>query len=484
VSLFLLKLLQVAACVLSIVLPAWGQAGVARGDEPYQLGADDRLRVRVPALRNFSGEPQPEAAVLNDEFTVGPSGDLSLPLVGAVPAARKTTETVANEIADRLRTVLGSERPPRISVEVTRFRPFYIVGAVSHPGEYPYRPGMTVLQAVSIGGGVFRPGQNDAVQGSLGPQQADLRFLLLQSDRLILRRARLQAELEDASEVNFPPELVRRAQTPEVAEMLKQERAAFTSYREGEKSAIASRNRLKEQLTNEITSLQEKIGSIDQELLLVKNQLTKVTELAARGLAIGPQQLSFQENLMGLQRQRLDFDTAVLRAREEINKTDQGLVDLQNQTRRDVLDKLDENAAKFSEVSAKIATITGVLRHDEAAMLELAASRTGEAAIIYSIVRHEHSSSQEMVVTEMTLVEPGDTIRVGQHATSSGTSSLDVTSSSPTTSPPSPEAAKPETKSPSQIPGRTSLVASDRATILIPGLAGGTGVTLRNSGDE
>lgn len=478
------KFLQVAACILSIVLPMWSQTAVANGDEAYQLGAEDKLRVRVPVLRNFSGEPQPEAAVLNDEFTVGPGGNLSLPLIGAIPAAGKTTEAVANEIADRLRTVLGAERSPRISIEVTRFRPFYIVGAVSHPGEYPYRPGMTVLQAVSIGGGLFRPGQNEAGQGAAGPQQADLRFLLLQSDRLILRRARLQAELDDASEINFPPELVRGAPTPEVAEMLKQEGAAFTSYREGEKSAISSRSQLKEQLANEIRSLQEKSGSLDQELVLVKNELTKVTELAARGLAIGPQQLSFQENLMGLQRQRLDLETAVLRAREEINKTDQSLVDLQNQTRRDVLDKLDENAAKFSEVSAKIATITGVLRHDEAAMLELAASRPGEAAIVYNIVRHEHSSSHEMVVTEMTLVEPGDTIRVGQHGTSSGTPSLDVMSSSPPASPPSPEAAKPETKSQSQMPGQTSLVASDPATTLITGMAIGTGLTQPNAGDE
>jgi polysaccharide biosynthesis/export protein ExoF len=458
----LLKLLQIAACTLSLVLPAWGQTAVPRGSEPYQLGAEDKLRIRVPASRNFSGEPQPEVNVLNDEFTVAPDGDLSLPLIGAVPAAGKTTEAVANEIADRLGTVLGSERLPKISVEVTGFRPFYIVGAVSHPGEYPYRPGMTVLQAVSIGGGLFRPGQNDAVQGSAESQQTDLRFLLLQSDRLILRRARLQAELDDASEVKFPPELVQRAPTPEVAEMLKQEETAFASYQEGEKSATASRDRLKEQLKNEIRSLQEKLGSIDQELVLVKNESTKVAELAARGLAIAPQQLSLQEHLMELQRLRLDLDTAMLRAQEEINKTDQGLVDLQNQTHKDVLGQLDENAVKFSEVSAKIATITGVLRQDEKAMLELATSRTGEAAIVYSIVQHDQSSSHETVVTEMTPVEPGDTIRVGQQATSAATSPRDVTSSNPVTSSTSPEAAKPETKSQSQMPGRTSLVASDR----------------------
>jgi protein involved in polysaccharide export with SLBB domain len=482
------KCFQIAAFTLCIVLPVWGQTPPATGDDTYRLAPDDKLHIRVPALRNFVGEPQPEATALNDEFTVNPDGRLSLPLIGSVPAAGKTTEAVADEIADRLQTTVGMDRPPKISVEIAHFRPFYIVGAVNHPGEYPYRPGLTVLQALGIAGGLFRPGQNDAAQGSARPQQADLRFLLLQSNRLISHRARLQAELDGAKEVNFPPELTRRGSEPDIAEMLKQEGMAFAAYREGQESGIASRNQLKERLANEITSLQQKIGSFDQELALVKDEATKVTGLAAKGWVPAPQEIMWRQNVMGMQRQRLDLDTAMLRAREDIDKNDQGLVDLQNQTRREILHELDQTADKFSEVSARIAAITGVLRHDEAAMLELTASHAEEAPIVYTIVRRDQSGAHELEVSEMTLVQPGDTIRVKQQVTTASAPSPEVKSTKPGGSSPVPEAAKPQAKPTSQLqkPGRVSLVVPIAPKILLSGsetqpAAEAAGATLQNN---
>src|SRR3546814_5503682 len=52
-------------------------------------------------------------------------------------------------------------RSPSVNVQVTKYRPFYIMGEVAKPGEYPYRPGMTVLTAVSTAGGyTFRADQD------------------------------------------------------------------------------------------------------------------------------------------------------------------------------------------------------------------------------------------------------------------------------------------------------------------------------------
>jgi protein involved in polysaccharide export with SLBB domain len=437
------KFFQITAFTLCIVFPVRGQTPPATVDDTYRLGPDDKLHIRVPALRNFVGEPQPEATALNDEFTVNPDGRLSLPLIGSVPAAGKTTEAVADAIANRLQTAVGMDRPPKISVEIAHFRPFYIVGAVNHPGEYPYRPGITVLQALGIAGGLFRPIQSDTAQSPGGSQQADLRLLLLQSNRLIARRARLQAELDGVNEVKFPPELTRRGSDPEIAAVLKREEAAFEAH-----------NHLKDLLNKEMTSLQQKIASVDQELGMVQDELTKVAGLAAKGWVPAPQEITLRQNVMGMQRNRLDLDTAILRAKEEIDKQNQG-----------VLGELDEAAAKFSEVSAKIATIAGVLRHDEATMLELAASRPDEATVVYAILRREESGVQEIAASEMTLVQPGDTIRVTQQVMTSSAPPPEV-------APASPPAAEPQPKSPLQPQrGRVSLATPVRPTILSSGSA-------------
>src|SRR3954465_1072836 len=133
------------------------QAATPVPSDPYRLGPDDRLRIRVYEWRDMYGQVHQDWAALNDEFTVGPTGELSLPLVGSVSAAGQTMESVTTAISDRLQIAAGMETRPKISVEVAKYRPFYILGEVSRPGEYPYRPGLTALQALGIAGGVFRP---------------------------------------------------------------------------------------------------------------------------------------------------------------------------------------------------------------------------------------------------------------------------------------------------------------------------------------
>ncbi|MCC7281541.1 MAG: polysaccharide export protein [Acetobacteraceae bacterium] len=107
----------------------------------YRVGSGDVLRVIV------FGDPR-----LNGEFRVNDDGTISLPLAGAVPAAAKTARELEASISGALQTQ-GVLRNPQVAVEVVTFRPFFILGEVERPGQYPFQPGMTVLTAVAIGGG-------------------------------------------------------------------------------------------------------------------------------------------------------------------------------------------------------------------------------------------------------------------------------------------------------------------------------------------
>jgi polysaccharide export outer membrane protein len=119
---------------------------------PYRLGAGDRLTVRI------YDQPQ-----LSGAYDVDDSGMLDLPLLGLVPAAGLTVDGLAAAITKGLQDrqlILH----PSVAVEVSAYRPFYILGEVNAPGQYPYRPGMTVLTAISVAGG-FTP---RAVQAYVG----------------------------------------------------------------------------------------------------------------------------------------------------------------------------------------------------------------------------------------------------------------------------------------------------------------------------
>jgi polysaccharide export outer membrane protein len=106
----------------------------------YVLGTGDKLRISV------FGEPK-----LDGEYVVSSTGIVSFPLIGNVPASGQTVEALQESIRSKL--AAGYLKDPRVSAEVLNYRPFYILGEINKPGEYPFVNGITVQQAVAMAGG-------------------------------------------------------------------------------------------------------------------------------------------------------------------------------------------------------------------------------------------------------------------------------------------------------------------------------------------
>ncbi|VVT22499.1 Sugar transporter [Sphingomonas sp. EC-HK361] len=121
----------------------------------YRLGAGDEIRVMVPGLAT------PDT--LNATYVVNDRGQLSLPLLGDIDANGKTVPELQQAIAAQLmqRQLLNT---PTVSVQPVRLRPFYVLGEVKTPGEYQYRPGISVLAAVSVAGGYTFRAQQGTVE--------------------------------------------------------------------------------------------------------------------------------------------------------------------------------------------------------------------------------------------------------------------------------------------------------------------------------
>jgi len=124
-------------------------AYAARPGYDYVLGAGDKLRLTVFGESDLSGE-----------FTIDGSGFARLPLVGQLRAAGYTSQQLEAVIGSAL--VQGYLKSPRVSVEVTTYRPFYIIGAVNRPGQYAYVDHMSALNAIAMAGG-FTSGAVESV---------------------------------------------------------------------------------------------------------------------------------------------------------------------------------------------------------------------------------------------------------------------------------------------------------------------------------
>jgi polysaccharide biosynthesis/export protein len=116
------------------------------GSNDYKIGVDDQVQVSV--WRN---------ADLSVEVPVRPDGKISVPLIGDIQAGGLTPRQVASNIEKRLSQYV---RDPNVTIIITELRSHEfllrvrITGGVEQPMSIPYRPGMTVLDAVLTAGGV------------------------------------------------------------------------------------------------------------------------------------------------------------------------------------------------------------------------------------------------------------------------------------------------------------------------------------------
>jgi len=126
-------------------------AYAAPADGPYRLDAGDKLRIVIYGQEG-----------LTNTYAVDAGGSITMPLIGSVRARGLTPAELAASITARLKK--GYIREPYVAVEIEAYRPFFILGEVTAPGQYPYVPGMTAESAVAIAGGFTPRAERSAVK--------------------------------------------------------------------------------------------------------------------------------------------------------------------------------------------------------------------------------------------------------------------------------------------------------------------------------
>jgi len=153
--------------------PPDATAASVLGPQSYHLDVGDKVKVTVYGEDDLSGE-----------FQVDGVGNIGMPMIGPVHAAGLTTEDFTQAVQQRL-VKGGFLVNPRVSAEVTNYRPFTIIGEVNKPGEYPYENGMTVINAVALAGGwTYRAEQNTVFIQHKGSDRKDA---VAGSDKTVVR---------------------------------------------------------------------------------------------------------------------------------------------------------------------------------------------------------------------------------------------------------------------------------------------------------
>jgi protein involved in polysaccharide export with SLBB domain len=402
---------SLAACLL--LSAAFVAEGPSKA-EPYRLETQERLLLRVIAWQADTNQ-YGEVATIGGEYTIGPSGTISVPTIGEIQASGRTTGELASAVSEGLRARLGVP-DLTVSIELLAFRPIYVVGDVDKPGEYAFRPELTVLQAVSLAGGHSRLQDLDGLRLGRDAITAEGVYELarLEMRRMIARRARLQAEVAGAASIEFPSEMTDDADGIG-GRLMTEERAIMGARREALVSQLDALSELKSLLTAELESLAEKIKSQERQLDLAEDELNSVSSLVQKGVVAQSRGRELEREVASLQTMVIDLETAVLRARQDISRADRDALDLKNNHASLVLTELQETEATLDDLAARARTASGLYAEatTTAPALASALSEARNQPPTYAIARrHSDGRLTETVAQEGDVVRPGDVIKV------------------------------------------------------------------------
>ena len=404
--------LPILLAVLLSALPAMGGAMAADTAAPaapaYTLGPLDKLKIRIAEWQTAAATFRDWSAVSGD-YSVGPDGTLSMPFIGPIPAAGKTTAELARSIGQELQQSLGLIDQPSASVEIEQFRPVFLTGDVQAPGKYPYQPGLTVLKAVSLAGGLRHENKGGSPERDFINARGDYDVLAAKRNELLAQKARLKAEAEGKSQVETPPAL---KSMPDADQLMANQNDILSVDNRSKTLKLQALKDLKDLLHSEIESLNKKGATQEKQLALMQKQLNGLGNLANKGLVVNSRVLNLEAQIADLQSRLLDFDTKTLQAKQDINKADQDKIKVEN-------DRDTQRAQQLQDVSGQLRQIDHKLSMNRDLMLEAvlqSAAVAGDTAARpvagYEIVRTlKDGSSRTIKARETSPVQPGDVIK-------------------------------------------------------------------------
>lgn len=392
--------------------------------DSYTLVPEDKIKLRVVEWRSTDSKYASWEA-LDGTYSVDDAGNLSIPIAGQIRASGQTTEQLSDAISEALADKADLPGRPFIAVEIDQHAPIFVNGSIERPGRYPFEANMTVIKAVSIAGGYMRSRddssyyQRDRIQSA-----GDYRSALLNRRDLLMRAARLRAEIAGQSDFDIPAEI---AGVPDI-DKLKAEELNLMRLRAVESnSQIEAADDLSRLYTQEIQSLEAKIVSQKRQIDLAQQELNNVNSLVSKGLTSNTRQYSVDRGLAETQSELLDLEIALTKSRQGLNESQREKATIINKRNAENQQELNTLSLAINKagIDMQVAQLLGDQAGYSAELARMGAESTllGTTKKNFKIVRrNEDGSYSNIVADENTALLPHDIIEIGVEAASDASS--------------------------------------------------------------
>jgi polysaccharide export outer membrane protein len=388
---------------------------VSQAKAEYVVNVGDVLEVAV------AGVPE-----LKQRAAVQIDGNISLSLVGMVPAAGLTLPQIQTKIGLALASKVFRQRSSdgreiavvvdkdEVMATVAEYRPVYVDGDVSKPGEYPYRPSTTARQLIAVAGGydVMHMRMNNPYLES-----ADLRSqygsLWTEFAKEQARIWRIKNELGDGSQID--PALMKDVPIPfsAISEIVNTETEYLKTKQsdyQREKAFLQRGVREGDDQVNVLSAQQKTEEEAYQSDL---DELQKVNELFGKGSLVSPRVTDARRAVLLSSTRRLQTQAQLMQVKTQQDELKRKLEKLDDQRRIDLLKELQDANVALNETRAKLQSVGEKLQYTAMVRSQLVQGAGDKAEI--AIIRKSEKGQERIVANEDTELRPGDTVEVSLH---------------------------------------------------------------------
>jgi polysaccharide biosynthesis/export protein len=364
----------------------------------YTVQQGDVLEISVPGVPGLHRRTPVDAA-----------GQVSLPLLGQVDAAGKSVSELRATLRDLL-VAKNITRRPEVVIDIAEYRPLYIGGDVVKPGSYPYRPGMTVRDAIALAQGydsLHLRGRDPMVEAANA--QADYDSYAIEAAKQVVRIDRLKAALADRRELdlkNGPDFPVRPEAMAEIRRVESQRLSADSENRSRERAHLTEMlNGTKEQLATLTREREQSAAALDQQ----NKYLARVRELMQRGLLQNSRFEELQRGLITAQNQFYEMQTRVLQAQKDVADFTRKLDTVDDERRARLLQELQEAITQLETSRYRFEAAATKVKYTEGAISHWNDPAEAPKITIYENV---NGGEQRRRASEAAPLNPGDNIEI------------------------------------------------------------------------
>lgn len=385
------------ACLLGSAL---NQA--AAQENSYRLQPGDTVEISVDLDPSLKGQ-----------YVVGPDGNMTMPLAGHVEASGLTLPELETSLEKHLQPNFKTE--PGVTAALISSQAgslamtVFLAGDVAKPGEYPFRRGMTVLHALSLAGGPYRP---LSALAQIDPALAEDSALTLKRRLAVsmLRSARLGAELANRAAVEQPSEVAQWMTDPVIAHAARQEDLLFETRRSAKQRDADARQRAELALEAQISALKAQLDLNKKQMMLAQKEQASGKTLIDQGLSPALKGLAMERSIAEIDAARVQIESDLTTAENNLAGAKSDDAALAQEWRIQILADQEQADALVEEFRRIINGADGNTGKGSTGSPEQTAK--AENAYTYTVVRMVNGTLTETEIGELDPIQPGDLIKV------------------------------------------------------------------------